>query len=108
MVELVRYTRERARQNITNGDEDLIFFFFVCAFCLNVHMAIAHMGLAPLLPFDPFTDPSSVGQRWTSWLRRFKTYLLGLTLPFFADSRDKFERRSRTHKKTPLNSSCIV
>ena len=39
-------------------------------------MAIAHMGLAPLLPFDPFTDPSSVGQRWTSWLHRFETYLL--------------------------------
>ena len=43
-------------------------------------MAIAHMDLAPLLPFDPFTDLSSVGQRWTSWLHRFETYLLAIDI----------------------------
>ena len=43
-------------------------------------MAIAHIDLALLLPFDPFTDPSSVGQRWTSWLRRFETYLLAMDI----------------------------
>eukprot|EP00795_Rhopilema_esculentum_P005538 gene5538-2295_t len=41
-------------------------------------MATACIDLAPLLPLDPFTDPSSVGQRWTSWLRRFETYLLAI------------------------------
>ena len=43
-------------------------------------MAIAHIDLAPLLPFNPFTDPSSVGQRWTSWLRRFEIYLLAMDI----------------------------
>ena len=38
------------------------------------------LDLAPLLPFDPFTDPSSVGQRWKSWRRRFQTYLLAMNI----------------------------
>ena len=43
-------------------------------------MATTHMDLAPLLPFDSFTDPSSVGQRWTSWLCHFETYLVPMDI----------------------------
>ena len=39
-----------------------------------------HFDLPPLQPFDPYTDPSSVGQRWKSWRRRFQTYIVALNV----------------------------
>ena len=39
-----------------------------------------HFDLPPLQPFDPYTDPSSVGQRWKSWRRRFQTYIAALNV----------------------------
>eukprot|EP00795_Rhopilema_esculentum_P007975 gene7975-13874_t len=38
----------------------------------------ARLDLPPLPPFDAYTDPSSVGQRWKSWRRRFQTYLAAI------------------------------
>ena len=32
----------------------------------------------PLDPFDPVGDPTSIGQRWKAWRRRFETYLIAL------------------------------
>ena len=46
-------------------------------------MAQARIDIHPLRPFDPLTEPNSVGQRWKAWKRRFETYLaaLGITDP---------------------------
>lgn len=35
-------------------------------------------GLPPFSPFDPIGDPSTVGQRWKKWVRRFENLLLSL------------------------------
>ena len=44
-------------------------------------MAQARIDIQPLRTFDPLTEPTSVGQRWKVWKRRFETYLaaLGIT-----------------------------
>ena len=34
------------------------------------------IDVSPLPQFDPLSDPSSLGQRWTQWKRRFETYIL--------------------------------
>ena len=39
-----------------------------------------HIDLPSLQPFDPYTDPSSVGQRWKSWRRRFQTYISAINV----------------------------
>ena len=33
-----------------------------------------------LPPFDPVTDPSAVGQRWTSWKKRFEKYIKAMNV----------------------------
>ena len=40
----------------------------------------AKIDLAPLPPFDPVTEPSSLCQRWKAWKRRFETYLVALNV----------------------------
>ena len=49
------------------GDED--------SFLSSADMA-AKMELHPLLPFDPVSDPTPIGQHWKIWKRRFGTYLV--------------------------------
>ena len=39
-----------------------------------------HIDLPSQLPFDPYTDPSSVRQRWKSWRRRFQTYISAINV----------------------------
>jgi len=34
----------------------------------------------PLQPFDPVSDPTSIGQRWKIWKRRFQTYLVAVNV----------------------------
>ena len=41
---------------------------------------LGRMDLAPLMPFDPHSAPSSIGQRWQAWRRRFETYLRALNI----------------------------
>ena len=36
------------------------------------------LGLMPLVPFDPLSDPTSLGQRWKAWKRRFEVYVAAL------------------------------
>jgi hypothetical protein len=38
------------------------------------------IDLAPLPQFDPVSEPSSIGQRWKSWTKRFKTYLTAMNI----------------------------
>ena len=51
------------------GDEDSVLS--------SMNMA-ARIELHPLLPFDPISDPTSIGQRWKVWKRRFETYLVAI------------------------------
>jgi hypothetical protein len=42
---------------------------------------MAHkVNVAPLPPFDPASDPSSLGQRWKTWKRRFETFLVAVNV----------------------------
>lgn len=43
-------------------------------------MATGRIDLAPMAPFDPLSDPSSLSQRWKTWKRRFETYLVALNV----------------------------
>ena len=38
------------------------------------------LGLMPLAPFDPLSDPTSLGQRWKTWKRRFEVYVTALDI----------------------------
>ena len=38
------------------------------------------LNLAPLLPFDPLSEPSSLSQRWKSWIKRFETYIVTMEI----------------------------
>ena len=38
------------------------------------------LDLAPLLQFDPLSEPSSQSQRWKSWTKRFQTYVTALNI----------------------------
>ena len=38
------------------------------------------LDLGALPPFNPVTNPSSVGQRWTSWRKQFETYLTAMNV----------------------------
>ena len=40
----------------------------------------AKVDLAPLPPFDPISEPGSIGQRWKSWKGRFEIYLVALNI----------------------------
>ena len=40
----------------------------------------ARIEVAPLTPFDPYGDSSSLSQRWKSWKRRFETYLIAVNV----------------------------
>ena len=63
-------------------------------------MAHCRIELSSLAPFDPLSDPTSLGPRWKAWRRRFETYItaLGLMLPrrepFFSVRQDKIPRTS--------------
>ena len=50
-------------------------------------MATARIDVSPLPPFDPVSDPTSVGQRWTQWKRRFETYLVAANVKDDAQQR---------------------
>ena len=41
---------------------------------------MAKIDLAPLPPFDPFSDPSSLSQRWKIWTKRFQTYIAAMNI----------------------------
>ena len=41
-------------------------------------MANARIDLCSLSPFDPISDPPSIGQRWKTWKKRFETYITAL------------------------------
>ena len=38
------------------------------------------LGLMPLAPFDPLSDPTSLGQRWQTWKRCFEVYVTALDI----------------------------
>ena len=38
------------------------------------------LGLTPLSPFDPLSDPTSLGQRWKTWKRRFQVYVAAMKI----------------------------
>ena len=40
----------------------------------------AKIEVHPLQPFDPVTDPTSIGQRWKTWKQRFETYLVAVNV----------------------------
>ena len=50
-------------------------------------MATARIDVTPLPPFDPVSDPTSVGQHWTQWKRRFETYLVAANVKDDAQQR---------------------
>ena len=50
-------------------------------------MATARIDLSPLPPFDPVSDPTPLGQRWTLWKRRFETYLIATNVKDDAQKR---------------------
>ena len=41
-------------------------------------MAQSRIEVSPLAPFDPVSDPTSLGPRWKAWKRRFETYIAAL------------------------------
>ena len=41
---------------------------------------MAKIDLTPLLPFDPFSDPSSLCQRWKIWTKCFQTYVVAMNI----------------------------
>ena len=43
-------------------------------------MASGRIELAPLVPFNPLSDPSSLSQWWKTWKLRFETYLAALNI----------------------------
>jgi len=47
----------------------------------------ARLDLPALPPFELYTDPSSVGQRWRSWRQRFQTYLAAVNVTNTAQER---------------------
>ena len=38
------------------------------------------IDLTPLSVFDPISDPTSIGQRWKSWKRRFDIYVIAVNI----------------------------
>ena len=40
----------------------------------------AKIEVHPLPPFDPVSDPTSIGQRWKIWKRRFETYVVAVDI----------------------------
>ena len=60
--------------------------------CINITLATriektlisypmaAKLDLAPLPPFDPLSEPSSLGQRWKNWTKRFQTYIVAMNI----------------------------
>ena len=54
--------------NITTGDEDLR--------AMAEGARVGRIDLTPLVSFDPLSDPTSLGQRWKAWKRRFEIYVV--------------------------------
>lgn len=44
----------------------------------STYTNVPRSGLPPFAPFDPLTDPASVGLRWRKWTRRFENLLISL------------------------------
>ena len=66
------------------------------------------IDLSPLPPFDPLSDPSSLSQQWTSWTKRFQTYLTAMNITNDKQKRAKLHKKSSTrcqklHKKAKLH-----
>ena len=38
------------------------------------------LDLMPIAPFDPLSDPTSIGQRWKTWKRRFEVYVTAMNI----------------------------
>jgi hypothetical protein len=38
------------------------------------------LDLGSIPPFDPVSNPSSIGQRWTTWKKRFQTYITAMNV----------------------------
>ncbi len=38
------------------------------------------LAVSPLAPFDPVSDPPSVGHRWALWKHHFETYLIAINI----------------------------
>ena len=53
------------------------------------------LGLMPLAPFDPLSDPTSLGQRWKTWKRRFEVYVTAL------DIQNAKQKRATTSDSLP-------
>lgn len=47
---------------------------------LILYLMAAKLDLAPLPPFDPLSEPSSLGQRWKNWTKRFQTYIVAMNI----------------------------
>ena len=50
-------------------------------------MATGRIDLHPLPPFDPLSEPNSIAQRWSTWKKRFETYLAALGIKDNAQKR---------------------
>ena len=40
----------------------------------------AKLEVHPLMPFDPVSDPTSIGQHWKIWKHCFETYLVAVNI----------------------------
>ena len=49
-------------------------------FVFGLRMMTQRLDLALRSLFDPFTEPSSLGEGWKAWRRRFQTYLLAMNI----------------------------
>ena len=50
-------------------------------------MATGRIDLHPLPPFDPLSEPNSIAPRWSTWKKRFETYLAALGIKDNAQKR---------------------
>ena len=64
-----RVTKSRSSEH-SIGDEDKVSFLGMAA----------RPDVTPLPSFDPVGDPTSLSQRWTTWKKRFETYLIALNI----------------------------
>ena len=62
------HTERHSAENIIIGDEDK-------------GMAEGlRLGLTPLAPFDPLSDPTSLGQCWKAWKCHYEAYIAALNI----------------------------
>ena len=41
---------------------------------------VGKLDLAHLPPFDPLSEPSSLGQQWKNWIKRFQVYITAMNI----------------------------